>query len=159
MRTTIGCVLSNLLDIMGWINLKKWTTSTVAGQDSRSILLEMAILGTVPMPEKRQWTIFLRQQWHWTTTSQEYHLIGTRIWRAALPPGCDPVRSPMCGCTPTVLSPVRCGYWDCFRWLSQYVGCHWACTNSKGLDVVNENFLEVVNYGSTLRCQRLGQIQ
>ena len=83
----------------------------------------------------------------------------TRISRAASPPGCDPVRSPMCGCTPTVLSPVRCGYWDCFRWLSQYVGCHWACTNSKGLDVVNENFLEVVNHGSTLRCQRLGQIQ
>ena len=130
-------------------------------QDSRSILLEMAILGTVPMPDneelcprKRQWTIFLRQQWHWTTTSQEYHLIGTRIWRAALPPGCDPVRSPMCGCTPTVDSAVTSQIWIDIEIVSQYFGCklHWACTHSRRSDMVLMRASWIMDPHSVVNC-------
>ena len=60
-------------------------------------------------------------------------LIVTRISRAAPPPGCDPVRSPMCGCTPTVDSAVTSQMWIDIEFVSQYFGCkpHWACTNSR----------------------------
>ena len=57
----------------------------------------------------------------------------TRISRAASPPGCDPVRSPMCGCTPTVDRAVTSQMWIDIEIVSQYFGCepHWACTNSR----------------------------